>query len=444
MTNFFTPDIPRYYTALAEWAAAFVYILALKPRYSWKTIALISAGAYFLQSFFLVFTANLPIGFWLPCMVLAVAFMVFYIHGCGNVGWCNAIYFGMQAFVTAEFIASLQWQLEWFFRNMGMPMSKVGEVISVLLTYGSLLLFCWWMVSRHLPKDSCLVISSQECISSVVIGIVIFVISNLSFLGIVTPFSARSSPEISIIRTLVDWGGCTLLYSHLVQCCELRAKLELEALENVFRNQYLQYRQSKDNIDMINYKYHDLKHQIAVLRSEENPEKRKAYLDQMEEEIRRYEVENKTGNKVLDTVLTGKGITCAKNKITFTCVADGTLLDFMETADICSIFGNALDNAIEYESTIAEQEKRLIHVTVSRQKDFLMIRVENYFEGELQMEQGNLLTTKGNKESHGYGIKSIRYTAGKYDGVVEISTGDQWFTLQVMIPIPSTNSKENF
>jgi sensor histidine kinase regulating citrate/malate metabolism len=218
----------------------------------------------------------------------------------------------------------------------------------------------------------------------------------------------------------------------------------LEALENVFRNQYLQYRQSKDNIDMINYKYHDLKHQIAVLRSEENPEKRKAYLDQMEEEIRRYEVENKTGNKVLDTVLTGKGITCAKNKITFTCVADGTLLDFMETADICSIFGNALDNAIEYERTIAEQEKRLIHVTVSRQKDFLMIRVENYFEGELQMEQGNLLTTKGNKELHGYGIKSIRYTAGKYDGVVEISTGDQWFTLQVMIPIPSTNSKENF
>lgn len=51
-------------------------------------------------------------------------------------------------------------------------------------------------------------------------------------------------------------------------------------------------------------------------------------------------------------------------------VADGTLLDFMDIMDICSIFGNALDNAIECELKIADKEKRLIHVTVSQQKNF--------------------------------------------------------------------------
>lgn len=64
----------------------------------------------------------------------------------------------------------------------------------------------------------------------------------------------------------------------------------------------------------------------------------------MEAEIRQYEAQNKTGNKVLDTVLTSKSLYCNKNGITFTCVADGTLLGFMDVMDICSIFGNALDN----------------------------------------------------------------------------------------------------
>ena len=186
-----------------------------------------------------------------------------------------------------------------------------------------------------------------------------------------------------------------------------------------------------------------MKHQIEVLRSEEDPQKRNAFLNKMEEEIRLYEVQNKTGNKVLDTVLTSKGLVCAKNDITFTCVADGTLVNFMETADICSIFGNALDNAIECEKKIADKEKRLIHVTVSRQKNFLMIRVENYFEGNLRYKEGALATTKKNKAFHGYGIKSIRYTANKYEGALSISTRDSWFELQVLIPMQEGQKVSN-
>lgn len=69
----------------------------------------------------------------------------------------------------------------------------------------------------------------------------------------------------------------------------MRARKELEAVQNVLQNQYAQYVQSKESIELINYKYHDLKHQIAVLRSEEDPQKREAFLDEMEAEIRQYE-----------------------------------------------------------------------------------------------------------------------------------------------------------
>ncbi len=66
------------------------------------------------------------------------------------------------------------------------------------------------------------------------------------------------------------------MYAHLIQCwgtaCE---KKELEAVQNVLQNQYVQYKQSVKALTLINYKYHDLKHQIAVLRSEEDPKKKK-------------------------------------------------------------------------------------------------------------------------------------------------------------------------
>lgn len=227
-----------------------------------------------------------------------------------------------------------------------------------------------------------------------------------------------------------------MLYAHLVQCCETKVRRELEAVQNVLQNQYLQYKQSRESIELINYKYHDLKHQIAVLRNEQDPEKRNEFLNKMEDEIKQYELQNKTGNKVLDTVLTSKSLYCDKHGITLTSVADGSLLDFMDIMDICSIFGNALDNAIECELRISDKEKRLIHVTVSQQRNFLMIRVENYYEGELKAKEGIFATTKKEKQFHGYGLKSIRYTANKYDGAVDIDTKDNWFDLKILIPMP--------
>ena len=73
------PDIPRFYTALAEWLACMIFILPLKKRMAKKTIPLM-AGALVVQSVFLVVTGNLMIYFWIPCMVIAVILMIGFIY----------------------------------------------------------------------------------------------------------------------------------------------------------------------------------------------------------------------------------------------------------------------------------------------------------------------------------------------------------------------------
>ena len=67
--------------------------------------------------------------------------------------------------------------------------------------------------------------------------------------------------------------------------------------------------------------------------------------------------------------------------ITFTVVADGKLLSYLYVMDLCTIFGNALDNAIEYELQLKNPETRMIHVKIYRKKKFICILVENYYEG---------------------------------------------------------------
>lgn len=434
MINNLMPDIPRIYTAIAEWAACMIFILSLKKRFVWWKSGLIMAGMLVLQSVFLVATGNVPIYFWIPCMVIAVLFMIVFIHLCCDINFWDAGYFGIIAFVVAEFMASVEWQIICMIWNEELP-GRIARAALLFAIYGIITILLGKLLQPHLPQDGDLNISRKEYFSAVVIGIAVFAVSNLNFISPAGASADGYASGIGQIRTIVDLGGIAVLYAHLIQCGELRVKRELEAVQNVLQNQYVQYKQSRESIDLINYKYHDLKHQIAVLRSETDPEKRNEFLNRMEDEIRQYEAQNKTGNKVLDTVLTSKSLYCSKHDITFTCVADGKLLDFMDIMDICSIFGNALDNAIECELKIADKEKRLIHVTVSQQKNFLILRFENYYEGDLKMKEGSLLTTKREKNFHGYGIKSIRYTVNKYDGAVSIDAKENWFELKVLIPI---------
>ncbi len=434
------PDIPRIYTALAEWLACLVFIVHLRRRYSPQQTGIISAAFLLAQSGFLVATDDVSLVFWLPCMLAAIGLMLAFLYICCQITMRDTFYFCTLAFVLAEFMAAAEWQLVCWISPGQLPEIPFRCLLLVLVYAG--IVFCFYrLLKGQLPEHGQMAVNRKELISGVIIAAAVFAVSNIGFVGNAAAAEGLSSYQLGIARMLVDGGGMAILFAHLMQCAELRMRSELETMQTVLQNQYAQYMQSKESIELINYKYHDLKHQIAYLRSEQDSGKREAYLRRMEEEIRQYEAQNKTGNSVLDVVLTSKSLYCAKNGITFTCVADGTLLSFMDAVDICNIFGNALDNAIECEMKIPNPEKRLIHVTVAQKKRFLILRFENYFEGELARKDGHFLTTKEKNGFHGYGIKSIRYIVEKYEGALTVETRENWFEMKILIPI--RQEKEN-
>lgn len=427
-------DIPRLYTGIAEWMACMIYASLFPPRMKrrWQIPAAI--GCLVLQCAFLVLTDNVPLAWWIPCMVAAFAMMVGQIRLLGRMSLRTACYVSVHAFVLAEFAAALEWQLHYFLWGDNLPVWWQGYAL-LAVVFGLVYLVSWFLASQLIRTSGKATVTSGELFIVVIIGIIIFAMSNLSFYSKENPFSSTYAKDIMNIRTLVDLAGNAILIAYFVQRRQSQSQKELVALQTVLENQYAQYRLSRDTIDMINRKYHDLKHQIAALRAEPDAEVREQWLREIEDDIRIYEAQNKTGNHVLDTVLTGKSLNCQKNGIELVAVADGGMLSFMDVMDICTIFGNALDNAIECEMKIPDPAKRVIRLMLSAQKQFLLLKVENYCPVKPEFRDGLPITTKGDSANHGFGMKSIRNTAQKYGGSMTASVEDDWFVLKVLIPL---------
>lgn len=427
------PDIPKIYTALAEWFSCCVFVLALEKRY--KKCYTICVLLPFLPVFCVLqyYIGVWPVVVWIPSMVAAMILIYLCIFSCCKVNWKMAMVCFATAFMIAEFSASFEWQIYSYVMGRGYD-EGVIELIFLVLFYSILFALAYFLEYRYFSGEIRGDISLKEALSSVIMAIAVFLISNISYVYPDTPFSSSLPGGLFYIRTLVDFSGLLILFLQRDRWRELSMQKEMEAVNAILRRQYEQYNLSKENIEIINRKYHDLKHQIAVVRAERNSDKREQYLQEMENDIKMYEAQNKTGNKVLDTILTGKHLYCVQHEINFTCVADGMLLDFMNLMDICTIFGNALDNAIECVEKIGDKSKRLIRTAVYSQSKFLIIRFENYTELELTTKDSLPITTKKDRQYHGYGLKSIRSTVEKYGGSMTVNVKDNWFILRLLIP----------
>lgn len=436
MSGFDLSTTPGAFYAVAYWLGVMLYIYQNPRRLQgWKLY--VTQGVFLLGlTVFMLLTNGVPKPWFLPCMALTVGTVYAFIMVCCDIDAYRGAYCCVRSFILSEFAASLEWQLFYYgVTQLGLPkklwMSVLMAAVVYLLAFGAMFV----IERRYGDGGQPVQITKKELLPVLAIGGFVYAISNLSYAYTNTPFSSDSPAEIFIIRTLVDLGGVGILFAHHRQLQELNAKLEVETLKNILHMQYTNYQLSVESIALVNQKYHDLKHQIALLRSEVTSQEKLAYLDQMENEIKSYEAQNKTGNQVLDTLLASKSLQCQSQGVSLTCVADGKALDFMQPMDICTLFGNALDNAVENVNKLPDPEKRLIHVSVSRQKDFLRIRVENYYEGSIEFVNGLPATTKNNKQFHGFGLKSIQSTAKKYGGSVTISAENGWFELRVLIPL---------
>ena len=182
---------------------------------------------------------------------------------------------------------------------------------------------------------------------------------------------------------------------------------------------------------------HDIKNNLAVTQmmlDEGQIEEARKHITDMLGNVSSLSQKYATGDDMLDIIVSMKADRMEELGITFSLdgVADDGLK--MKPMDMCSIFANALDNAIEAAS---DCESPFVSFNIKRTDKFFIIKIINSTKakadiGKLMSSSG--YTSKDDKEHHGFGLLNIRRSVENYNGVLKAEATDSTFTLSVMIP----------
>lgn len=114
-----------------------------------------------------------------------------------------------------------------------------------------------------------------------------------------------------------------------------------------------------------------------------------------------------TGNYILDALLSDKSKVAEKHNTTI--IFKGVInKNEIDNIDLCIIFGNAIDNAIEACQKFSFDIKKEINIVIKHLNHFMIIIITNPVTSQIQIKNNDINSTKDDSKNHGFGIKSIK------------------------------------
>ena len=210
-------------------------------------------------------------------------------------------------------------------------------------------------------------------------------------------------------------------------------KKEREVMEQMLQMANSQQKSSREAIDIINMKCHDMKHQLRAMASLPDGASRAEYVAELQQALTIYDATYHTGCEALDYILSEKTLLAGQHRVQLSCMAQGECLNFMRAPDIYALMGNALDNALECVLQETEEE-RIISLQIRRRGQMVSIHLENRCSRPPEFQEGLPVTHKADKNAHGFGVRSIRYIVHKYGGELRMGAEGGMFSLDILLP----------
>ena len=238
---------------------------------------------------------------------------------------------------------------------------------------------------------------------------------------------------INLLSVLLCVAGLGLLYESMVTGS---LKEENYILHMLSRKDKERYELAKRTAEAIAIKYHDLKHAMGerTLDEEEKLELQKTETD--------YTSLMFSGNRALDLILIEKRRIGEERGVHIQAIVDGTLMNFMKSYQIYSMFGNLLDNAIEACEKLSNDDDRIIHLKISKVRDNVVVEASNKAPAPIVFVDGLPLTTKEHRRNHGFGMKSIRSVCLRYNGFMQAKVENGMFILKLVFPYVESEPNE--
>lgn len=241
-------------------------------------------------------------------------------------------------------------------------------------------------------------------------------------------------PENTLLFYPVGFASIITVFGSLYLTEHIAASVQTTYELEVLQTKYEYYENKRIDEQRVRSIYHDLKNHLLLLQTQIHHQESEQMLSSLQEQIQSYENYYKTGNEFLDIILRDKAEKARQLHIDFSIMLHMEDATFLAPLDISTIFGNALDNAMEASEKLPVHE-RLITAKSNRIRDMLFIVIENNTAEPLPHDRQ---TSKPDNFLHGHGLQNIKKASEKYGGECYVEDSNGRFSLKIVIPIPET------
>ncbi len=243
------------------------------------------------------------------------------------------------------------------------------------------------------------------------------------------------SDSINIFILLIGFLVVNVFFTYVLsQVSEVyKYKYELSLAEKLCETHLSNYMEISQKYEEARTIIHDIKKHIVVADNIDNEElsSRDEYLSGVYERMDELFCCFHCSNKILSVVLSQK-ISAAKSKGIYVDLSvEEVPMDFIDDFDITAIFMNLWDNAIEACEKV--KERKYISLSISRFNDFILVNMENSYNGVISPKNDLYISTKPNHD--GVGLKSVKVAVKRYEGVFMTKYNDISFRAEITIPI---------
>ena len=267
---------------------------------------------------------------------------------------------------------------------------------------------------------------------SLLLGFIFITLESAAFMS---QYIYRTSEiySIRIVLLFIDLMMCVIvIILEFLILIAVSSKKNKELYYFLYAKEKEQYKLFKDNNELINIKYHDLKHELKKMNE-------KGIIDEssytrIKNSIKSQDAFINTKNSDIDIILTDFNLRSLKSNIVFYTLVDGTLFKNIPIEEVYSLISNILENAFSYVSTL-EGENKYIRFIVKKVNGFIVIKESNYIKEDLNINKdGTIETTKNNKSFHGFGMKSILLFVNNHNGNMKVTASDHQFEITILLP----------
>lgn len=241
---------------------------------------------------------------------------------------------------------------------------------------------------------------------------------------------------LSIMIVLALNYVCLYMYDSLSSMYRIKMnEALLEQEKNYYLNQCELMRESTEQVKSFR---HDMKNQFFMLKEmcdNKMYEDLGAQLSKYAETIDVQKYYSQSENTIVDSIINYKLKNADIDGISVETTVSVPSKVKVEISDLVTILGNLLDNALTALSSVSNDKKLYLKIIYDRGR--IIICVRNTYSTPVKYVNGNIITTKTDRNNHGHGLSNVRKSVEKYEGYMEIDHSDGIFSVDIIMFVPS-------